>query len=182
MKDKKNEKEKRPKEEGGEEKRSKDVNVIKVVSLGEGQSVQVASGAVILPSSSHGQLPMLDWRTAANVVRVKESSSTNIARINKVLKKAEDMECLRNGIGSRGGHIARQLGAPGPTNGHTPIKDSDRLHVSSEAKMSEEDMLSALKGGRRRPFAPPEWDHNHVEGKSLSYKFAPPHIERDPLF
>ena len=162
-------------------KKEKEVKRIKVVSLVPGERVQVASGAVILPASTvqGSVLPAIDWKTAANVVRVRESTASAVKRIDKVLKEAGENEPLRNGVGSKGGHIARQVGAPGPHNGHNPIKDTDRFQT--ESKLTDEELQKVLKVGVR-PFQPPEWDKNHVEAKLLSYKFEPPHVVHDPLF
>ena len=52
----------------------------------------------------------------------------SIERINKVFRDASfNKHPLATGVGSKGGHIARELKSPGPLNGHIPISPKDRL-------------------------------------------------------
>ena len=97
-----------------------------------------------------------------DLVPLKEKSLENIERINKVFNNANNsIHPVLTGVGSKGGHIARELKSPGPLNGHNVILPKDRLaffHGATPAAHPRTYHLVEL----------PVWNDRFITQKSLS--------------
>ena len=68
----------------------------------------------------------------------------------KFIKQLED-DVRKSGVGSAGGHIARELSSPGPLNGHRPISAEDRFVNPLKIKFTD------IKLHSNDPLNLPEW-------------------------
>lgn len=62
------------------------------------------------------------------VIGAKVRSKVVVNHLDHVMSLSEAMKCVDLGTGSYGGHIARSVKAPGPTNGHNIVRPHERIH------------------------------------------------------
>lgn len=67
----------------------------------------------------------LSETSASSVIGSLHSDTQLLKRLSNTIKQAELVDCRGTGIGSKGGHIAREFKAAGPHNGHNPINKDD---------------------------------------------------------
>lgn len=93
---------------------------------------------------------------------IKRRTNSNILVLDNVLKNVSSNDTRCSGIGSSGGHIAREQKAPGPHNGHFPPK---REHLFLATAVAKNVKIPLLSKGQ---LIQPEWDRRFIEGKVLS--------------
>ena len=93
----------------------------------------------------------------------KERSAQNIGNVDLKIKLANDMKCLESGVGSYGGHIAREFKSPGPCNGHNYIKLHERLLTGEPNKSQKEDFVA-----HPLVLVHPNWEANFVADNHIS--------------
>lgn len=64
---------------------------------------------------------------------IREIAQSNVAKVDHILTTAEKVRYREHCVGSKGGHIARELKAPGPLNGHRFIRPEDKFFSIDEA-------------------------------------------------
>jgi hypothetical protein len=104
------------------------------------------------------QIPHLNPITAAELELIRDFAYENHKKLSEVLTKTTSADSRTNGVGSKGGHIAREYKAPGPHNGHNSIKDEERLIRNSED--SSDNKSYALKPPKILNHQP--WDNRTV--------------------
>ena len=93
---------------------------------------------------------------------IKTSTSKNILALSNVLERVSTSDSRGNGVGSKGGHIAREAKSPGPHNGHNPPQ-KPHLFLATEVVVLPKPILYS-----KEPLIQPVWDHRFTEGKMLS--------------
>jgi len=97
------------------------------------------------------------------VIGAKARSKVVVNHLDHVMSLSEAMKCVDLGTGSYGGHIARSVKAPGPTNGHNIVRPHERIH-SQDAFTAKESaaLICKSKDIVHAPFDP------NPEGGALS--------------
>ena len=87
------------------------------------------------------------------VIGTKRRSEKVIKQLEHVMSLSEAMKCVELGTGSYGGHIARSVKAPGPTNGHNIVRPHERIH-SLDAFTAQEtrNLVTTSKELQHAPF------------------------------
>ena len=67
----------------------------------------------------------MNKRVQTKLASFSKSTKSDMEERMHFLRRTDRIDCRANGIGSKGGHIAREMKSPGPTNGHTPIGEAD---------------------------------------------------------
>ena len=93
---------------------------------------------------------------------IRTNTSKNITALNNVLVRVSTSDSRESGVGSRGGHIAREVKSPGPHNGHNQPQ-KPHLFLATEVVILPKPILYA-----KEPLIQPIWDHRFTEGKTLS--------------
>lgn len=120
----------------------------------------------------------LERKLIAQYDLVKSQAKSDISTLSNFIRHAEYMDCRKFGVGSHGGHIARELHAPGPHNGHLPVGEEDGLTVP-DLKMN-----TPLKSFSRhpKPLNQPDWDPFFTLSTSLAGDSTPEKIAQDSNF
>lgn len=95
---------------------------------------------------------------------VKNNADKNIYILDNVLRKFSSKDCRVSGVGSVGGHIAREQKAPGPHNGHHP-PSRDHLFLATSLAVAK---LPKVRLHSREAKIQPDWDSRFIEGRVLS--------------
>lgn len=118
-----------------------------------------------------------DKHSALALREIQLTAQGNVQRLSKVIRLAKDIRVVESGIGSSGGHIAREMGSPGPINGHNLVRPWEKAHVDNFSEAQENEILVPP-----RDVIHPRWDQNHVTAKLLSLHVPPEKLVKDPLF
>jgi hypothetical protein len=91
--------------------------------------------------------------------------SDNMNHLNGIIQKIESIDSRRNGVGSKGGHIAREVKAPGPLNGHNTISGG-----GSPLNNNQKIVLPKIKPtlAPAKELALPEWNGRFVYERCLT--------------
>ena len=103
-----------------------------------------------------------DLLMTRKMTMIRTNTSKNIAALNNILVRVSTSDSRETGVGSRGGHIAREVKSPGPHNGHNPPQ-KPHLFLATEVVLLPKPILYA-----KEPLIQPVWDHRFTEGKMLS--------------
>ena len=101
----------------------------------------------------------------------RELAQTDKHRMDSLLKKLQK-DPRMTGIGSNGGHIARQNKDPGPLNGHRSISRQDSF-ISIADIGKEMEGRAPPKVFLYRDLNHPDWNHRFIEGALLSPTLMP---------
>lgn len=104
----------------------------------------------------------LEKKLVRKLKEIKKKKEITIAHLDDAVRKFSSIDARRNGIGSRGGHIAREQKDPGPHNGHFPPAYDHLFLATTPMKLPKVQLYS------KEPLIQPEWDHRFIEGKLLS--------------
>lgn len=118
-----------------------------------------------------------DQPTAIALREIQLTAQGNMQRLSAVIQLAKDIRVIESGIGSAGGHIAREMGSPGPINGHNLVRPWEKAHTDVVSNAQTHEMLVPPK-----EIFQPNWNRNHVTAKVLSMDTPPEKVVKDPLF
>lgn len=95
---------------------------------------------------------------------MKRQVAQNAGKIENTLQRASSLDCRANGIGSRGGHIARELKSPGPLNGNFKAKKGEFFfeHIKHFRELSSQLEMAKMSKVRN-----PDWRHQFINHNSL---------------
>ena len=93
----------------------------------------------------------------------KGRSDSNIGKVDFTIKLAGDIKCRDSGVGSYGGHIAREFKSPGPCNGHNYIKPHERMLSDKVSESQKEDLIGHIVA-----LSHPSWERNFVADNFIS--------------
>lgn len=100
--------------------------------------------------------------TELDLQPLRDVAYENYSHVESKLKNAKSVNYRQTGIGSKGGHIARLLGAPGPLNGHRVIQEKDRLMCIDNIMKNHEPPKPYI------PLVLPEWCSRFVNNSCLA--------------
>jgi len=89
------------------------------------------------------------------VLGAKGRSEKVVKHLEHVMSLSEAMKCVELGTGSYGGHIARSVKAPGPTNGHNIVRPHERIHsLDGFTAQETRNLITRSKDLQHAPFDP----------------------------
>lgn len=118
-----------------------------------------------------------DKQSAVALREIQLTAQGNVQRLSTIIQLAKDIRVVESGIGSAGGHIARELGSPGPINGHNLVRPWERKHSGVVSNAQSDEILV-----HPSELFHPDWNHHHVAAKLLSLDVLPEKNVKDPLF
>jgi len=146
-------------EQGQEAVRAGDESLSRASSTN--RTMSVASG----PMSSRPGSEVSDTSKKPiyrDLLPLRENAVKTVGRIDQVFDITTKVNMRQHGIGSKGGHIARELGAPGPINGHRKIMPKDKLVFYHGSHQPKGDPRKHVK------VQLPEWNHRFKNLNTIS--------------
>lgn len=98
-------------------------------------------------------------------IQGKKTAEENTEHLSKVLDKIT-FDARTHGVGSRGGHIARELKSPGPINGHSVVSDFDKFISPANFFPKHLPKMSFKPKKLDRP----DWDEYFAAGNALALR------------
>ena len=142
---------------------SKSNESLSIPSIGASKAKPLATESSSDVKESPKLPVVLDGKTKDKLERMRIDVKNDSSHISRILTKASKNEPRKNGIGSWGGPIARQVKSPGPHNGITYEASGIR---SPQLQLSEEQMKEIMKD--HDDIYLEDWNRNFIVANRLS--------------